>query len=529
MGTSAELDNDKLGIQLQEEIDAQLKELETLRVNRRNIGNPRKLSESISQIVWERFVLQIAGQAGKDFIRNNHDLKLSLRRADHYLNSDSFVDGKVPSHNFNNAKEYQERYDEWRTNFKENDPNKGIVRDAFDKNRPTGTASMAKDHTIPVKEILTDKDVTTYLSQEDKVKFANDTDVNLKDLDSAANASKGDKKMAEWLDSERDGKKPEERFNINRKELEERDAYAREKEQELIDKNKSIAEEEGKASRRAEALRSVGFTTQAVAMALFAKLTRTVFQELIRWFGEKDRKISSFFEHLKKAILEFLKDFKNNILMSIDVGVTVLLTQIMGEIVPMIRKALLFFKVGGKCFIDVSKYLKNPENAKKETSVKVMEIGKIVIASMTTAGAIGLGMAITGVLEFCVPALSVQIPLLGSPASLLGIFFGGLTAGICGAIVLKRIDEALENRQISDNVANQMVAQNGVLALQNQQFSYFEKALENASSRAAINIKDNMQNAKETMEDAKESIGKDRASDNQNAFDKIASMLDDLD
>lgn len=264
-------------------------------------------------------------------------------------------------------------------------------------------------------------------------------------------------------------------------------------------------------------------------MALLAKLTRTIFQELIRWLGEKDRKVKTFFQHLKKAILDFIMDFKNNVLLSVDVAVTVILTQIWGEIVPMIRKALMFLKVGGQCLIDVAKYLKNSDNANKETSLKVMEIGKIVTVSMTATGAIGLGMAITAVLVYYVPALGFQIPLLGSPASLLGVFFGGLTAGICGAIVLHTIEGSLEGRMISENIANQMVANNGVLTLQNQQYSLYRDQVESRATQTASSIKANMEEATQIMEEMKKSISETRETKNEKVFKDIASLLDDID
>ena len=204
------------------------------------------------------------------------------------------------------------------------------------------------------------------------------------------------------------------------------------------------------------------------------------------------------------------------------------MTQLWGKIVPMIRKALLFVKTGGQCTYSIIKYLKNPDNANKETSVKVLEIGKLVTVSMTTAGAIGLGMAITGVLDLYVPALSVPIPILGSPSSLLGVFFGGLTSGICGAIVLNYIDGALENKMMSENTASQMTIQNNILALQSQQFSMYMNQVSSVSSEKASNIKTHMTAAIQEMKESKESISDKRDTQNQKELEDIALLLDDF-
>ena len=279
-----ELNYDELDKQLQEEIGTQLKELEDIKADRKSIGNPKKLTESISQIVWEQFILQIGGQAGSDFIKQNHDLNLSLSKADHILNEDSFAQGKMPMHNFENRDNYQQRYDTWNSKFTDS-THEHLTKDfraPYDVNRVKGNSQYAMDHTISVKEIVLDKKAAAFMSQDEKVAFANDTNINLKPLDRAANASKGYKRMMDWLNSIRidkahpNGAKPDERFNINREELEKRDQVARAE----FDKDKNNAEQrtinEGKASIRAEALKSASFTAQAVAVALLAKLTRTI-------------------------------------------------------------------------------------------------------------------------------------------------------------------------------------------------------------------------------------------------------------
>ena len=537
MNENSDIDYEIIDSELRAQIGEQLKELEDVKIEATKIGDPKKLVDSISQIVWEQFVLQIAGQAGQDFIAQNNNLNLSLKKADHFLNEDSFVHGDMPSHNSENLQKYQERYEKYDSQFTDSSHEHLAknYRDPFDANREQGNSQYAMDHTIPVKEFVTDKEAATYMSQEEKVAFANNTDVNLKPLDTAANASKSDKAMKEWLNSKRadplhpEGQTPDQRFNIDKEELLERDRKAREEWEKTKNEAKIKAEEEGKASIRSETSRSLAVTTQAIAVALLAKLTRTIFQELIRWLAEKDRKAKTFFEHIKKAIIDFLKDFKNNVLLSIDVGVTVIFTQIFGEIVPMIRKALLFVKIGGESFFKVAKYLKDPANAKKETSVKILEIGKIVTVSLTTAGAVALGMVITGVLAYYIPALTVQIPLLGSPASLLGIFFGGLTAGICGAIVLHSIEGALEGRLLSENTFKQLTIQNGVLALQDAQFENIVATVNYKSQHAVETIENDLKNATDEMAKMRDSLNEDRKTENEDKLNSISSIVDGLD
>lgn len=105
--------------------------------------------------------------------------------------------------------DYQKRYDVWKDSLK----NLEEARKPFDKARPKGTKTVYKDHDIPVAEMVNDAAANAYLTQQELVAFANEP-TNLHDLDAQANQSKGDKSMNEWLNSERNGEKSTDMFNI---------------------------------------------------------------------------------------------------------------------------------------------------------------------------------------------------------------------------------------------------------------------------------------------------------------------------
>ena len=66
-----------------------------------------------------------------------------------------------------------------------------------------------------------------HMTRDEQVAFAN-SDKNLNLMDSSANRSKGDSSMSEWLNSERDGKKPDDRFEgVDKKKLLDKDKEAR--------------------------------------------------------------------------------------------------------------------------------------------------------------------------------------------------------------------------------------------------------------------------------------------------------------
>lgn len=526
------LDCKELDKAIESEINKNLADLKELKIERTKIGDPQKLVDSVSQIVWQQFILQIAGEVGHEFIKENGDLTLNLKRDSHYLNPDKFAKGEMPNHNSKYSKQYQNRYNDWNNTFTDSTHTnlKPNYREPYDATRAKGSASMAKDHTIPVAEIIRDKNAATYLSQEEKINFANDTNINLKDLDSSANASKSDKTMRDWMESTRDGKHPDERFNIDKEELLKRDEKAREEYSKTIEEGKKRAELEGKESIRAEATNALTHAGQAILLALLAKLTKTIFAELIKWLKEEKREIKSLLAHIKKAITDFFFDFKNNLLLTAEVGITVLIAEILGAIFPTIKRACLFIIIGGVTVYKVGKYLADPNNRNKETSIKVLEIGKIVTIGLTSAGAIGLGLVITGLLTKYIPPLAaIRIPLLGSIADLIGIFFGGLIAGICGAIVLHQIDGVLEGRLISENIAKQREVQKEVLLLQDLQFDNYVQMVDQARSTSASDVKNDFEQARKQLEQIKKSLNEEQTSKYEDDLNDINNLLDSTD
>ena len=523
-----EIDYEGLDNLLNKEIESQLKDLENLRTERAEIGTPKKVVDAVSQIVWEQLILQIAGTAGRDFIKQNHDLNLSLSKADHILNEDSFARGEMPSHNFKNFEKYNDRYQKWDANFTDHTHehlNKNY-RDAFDRDRPMGSKSMAMDHTVPVAEMLRDKKVAAFMSEEQKIKFANDTNINLKPLDSAANQSKSDKTVSEWFESTRDGKHPYERFNIDKEEVLKNDKTARSELDRQVKQGQEEAKAEGYESIKSEAKMVGTMAAQAIAVALFAKLTRHIFTEIIKWLSDKERNAKTLIENIKKGITDFFLDFKNNVLLSVDIGMTVILTSLFGEIVPFIRKILMFFVIGGRTAYEVIKYLKNPATKKKDTPTVILEVGRIAVIGLTAAGGIALGNAITVILAYYCPPLRAQIPLLGSWAGIIGIFLGGLIAGVAGALIVYQIDRTLMRRELSENIHKQLVVQGNALALQDQQFNLYVDQVDNRHDNALTNIESNIKQATEEMGKARDSLNEERTLENDQKRKDIEDLLD---
>ena len=152
-------DFDKLEEKLQSELEFKLSELDILKENQEQIENPDNLGKVVLDVVWEQFMNQVAIVAGENFIEENKGLTLDLRNEAHIQTTENFEKGKIAKHN--TKINYQERYDNWQSNFKK-DENGNIIyhttrsgkkeatlvegaRKPFDRGRPTGSAENKTD------------------------------------------------------------------------------------------------------------------------------------------------------------------------------------------------------------------------------------------------------------------------------------------------------------------------------------------------------------------------------------------------
>lgn len=355
-------DFDELEAKLQNDLDSQLSELEFLKEDREKIGSPENLGNIIKDVVWEQFNNQMATIAGTDFIKENHGLTLDLRDEAHIQTTDNFANGKIAAHN--DRIDFQKRYDDWQDNFQRDD--KGIVilkdkyktgnyqevlkeeaRKPFDENRDKGSATVHKDHIVPAAEIIRDPKANAHLNKQEQIDYAN-SEINLNDLDASANQSKGDRKMDEWLESERKGERPADRFNINEKELREKDRAAREEFEKLKDEGERKSIETGKQSQKDEMFKITGKALRTVIMQLLAELVKEVVRKLILWFKEAKKNLESLIDYLKAAIHSFISNLHSHLLNAGNALITTIATAIMGPIVRTIKKVWTMLKVGWK-------------------------------------------------------------------------------------------------------------------------------------------------------------------------------------
>ncbi len=531
-------DFDDLEERLQSQLDFELSELDFLKTEEEKIGNLDNLGETIKNVVWEQFINQIAVTAGEDFIKENNGLTLDLRDEAHIQTTENFENGKFANHN--TKIDYKERYDEWQNNFqkdengnvKTNSEGKKILtkdaRKAYDEGRDKGSAAIHKDHTISAAEVTRDPEAATHLTKTEKVNFAN-SEKNINDLDASANMSKSDKTMSEWLDSERNGEKPADRFNINEDELREKDKTAREEYENVKEEGKKKSVEAGKQSQKEEAFRISGKALRAVIMQLLAEFAKEIFAKLVKWLKSAQRNLESLLSSIKDAISSFVGKMKTHLINAGNTVITTIASSIIGPVVGTIKKVWTLLKQGWKSLKEAVNYIKSPENKGKSVGILLLETGKIVMAGLSAAGAIVLGEVIEKGL-MTIPILAVDIPLIGSLANIIGIFMGAVVAGIIGAIAINLIEKAIEKQRKAEIVGEQVEKGNEILITQRQVRHLNEKKLEHNKEQVASTIKERHEEAAEYIKKSIDSIFNHEVDkiDNKDKIEELDALLDDL-
>lgn len=541
-------DFDELEEKLQNQLDEDLADMQFLKDEHEKIGSPDNLGNVIMDVVWEQFLNQIAVTAGEDFIEANRGLHLDLRKEAHIQTTENFAKGKIATHN--TEIDYQKRYDDWQSNFVK-DQNGNVVmhktrsgkeeatlvkgaRAPFDKGRPKGSADKHTDmdHTISAAEIIRDPAANAHLTKDEQIAFAN-SEANLHEIPSDLNRSKGDMAMTEWLDTPNaKGQKPNEIFDISAEDdakMRNDDAEAREKYDEVRKKGEQRSIEAGKKSQREEAFRIGGKALRAVLMQLLAELIREIIANLVQWFKSAKRVLDTLLDSLKTAIHSFIGKMKTHLINAGNTLFSTVATAIIGPIFGTIKKVWMMLKQGWSSLKNAVQYIRDPANKGKSIGLLLMEVGKIIIAGLTGAGALLLGEVIEKGL-MTIPIFAFEIPLLGSLANILGIFLGAVVAGIIGAIAINMIEKQIEKSMKRDNIDARIKKGNEILNRQHQVQAISERKLEHTKTTTAHSIYERHAAASDEIRHSVENIRANCAMDEsiEDAFDDIDALFDEL-
>jgi len=539
---------DDLEQKLESDLEDQMQDLSGLEKDFEKIGSPEALGETVMNVVWEQFVNQIGVVAGEDFIKENRGLKLDLRDSAHIQTTENFAKGKIATHNTNI--DYQKRYDDWQSNFQHNEDGSVIThttrtgeqeanlvgksaRKLFDAERPIGSTERGTDmdHTVSAGEIIRDPVANAHLTKGEQISFAN-SEANLNEINASHNRSKKDLPMNDWLDTPNaNGQTPREIFDDMNPELEEQYRQKDKESREAYEKKKAEgekrSEETGKQSQKAEAFRIGGKALRSVLLGLLASLIKDIICKLIAWFRAGNRKLDTFIDSVKNAIMSFIFNIKEHLFNAGNTLITTIATAILRPIIGMIKKAWIFLKQGYKSVKEAIKFLKDPANRNMPFNVKMLEVGKIIVVGLTAGGAIILSEVIEKGL-MTIPGFAFEIPLLGSLANLLGMFLGTLVSGLIGALALNLIDRVVANKLKKLNLQQQIDRKNQIITIQGNLTKVVADKFGETRKQISNNIQGRHIQALEEMRSSIQNIVNNSEGENQSLYEDAEIVEDDL-
>lgn len=546
------VDFDELESKLESELKEQMEDLHELKLEHEKIGNPETIGNTVMNVVWEQFINQVGVIAGEDFIKENRGLTLDLRNEAHIQTAENFAEGKLATHNYKSREQLEHNYDRYK-NKPHGTFRKEYVDPGMDKAMPRAGV-LHNQGVETVTDIYTGRQIPTQTKLEDgrnNPKAAQREHVKPSAKcyeDPSLQMANGDQELADIINDPNNLQGYTTAERNNRKsdsspdEMQDRDKNkhwekAHKRAEEFIDKKRKEGEErlkqEGRQTQREEAFRIGGKALRAVIMGLLASLIKDIIRKLISWFRSGSRTLTTFIDSVKSALKAFISNLKEHLLTAGNTLVTTITTAIFGPVIGMIKKAWIFLKQGYKSIKEAIKFLKEPVNKNMPFSIKMMEVGKIVIGGLTTGGAILLSEVIEKGL-MGIPVFAFQIPLLGSLASLLGMFLGALVSGLIGALALNVIDKYIANRLKKENDNKQFEKKNEIIHIQEQLIMVTAANTVSQKKQMASNISNRHSEAAEHYNEIKQSVQNKSVESNKlhdstvNTNSDITNLLDDM-
>lgn len=531
---SVDFDEEELSIEdlearFEAELELQLSDLSMLEEEKEKIGNPDNLGKVIMEEVWKQF----GNQIGLDM--TNETLIQSYNREHPEEYNKAIGDAIMQD------EKYKEAAAAMKQQHKE-----GTLTDAYTGKTMDANDKPNLDHVVPRKELH--DNVRRKQANIDTKDLANKEE-NLAPTNESLNKSKGKKSNQQYVDEraqrEADLIKQNEAAH---KKIDESNKSEAEKriEHEKIDKrlqdkldadDKLMMEADAKARKAINQDIAVGVAKQtakkagkdalkAMAVAALFDLLKSIMNGLVRFFKENHKSFKLFLTEMKESIKRFISHISSFVKTGASSVIGTVISEIFGPVVSMFKKLASLIKQGVSSFVEAVHYLIAKENRNKPISVKIAQVGKIVIAGLAAAGAIVGGEIIEKAL-LQIPVMAVEIPLLGSIANITGLFLASLLCGVVGAIVINRIDCYIAKQQKNDNLDSQIDKKNEIFQTQDKLIDVKVRKMSETKEQAVHSMRETREQAKDVISEAMATIFREDEDEEDNA-DRLSGTADEL-
>ena len=125
--------------------------------------------------------------------------------------------------------------------------------------------------------------------------------------------------------------------------------------------------------------------------------------------------------------------------------------------------------------------------------------------------------------------MAVDIPLLGSPANLIGTLMGAIVCGVIGAIAINLINKHIARQQKNDNLDAQIDKKNDILATQDELLAVKGKKLNVTQQKVAHQVTERHRETGVQLTEILESVLDSSVSETQDlSNEELDRMLQDL-
>lgn len=524
-----DLSIEDLEANLEAELEAQLSDLSFLEDEKEKIGNPDNLGKVILDEVWTQFENQI----GLDM--TNETLIQAYNREHPEEYNKAIADAIMQD----------EKYKEANKAMKQQHQD-GTLTDGYTGKTMEATDKPNLDHVVPRKELY--DNVRRKQAGIDTKDLANKEE-NLVPTNESLNKSKKEKSNKQYVE-EREQREDtlKKKADAAHEKIEKSNKSEVEKrlEHEKVDKrlqdkldadDKMMMDADAKARKAINKDIAVGVAKQtakkagkdalkAMAVSALFDLLKSIMNGLVRFFKEKHKTFKLFLAEMKESIKRFISHISSFVRTGASSVIGTVLSEIFGPVVSMFKKLASFIKQGVSSLVEAVHYLTAKENKDKPLSIKIAQVGKIVTAGLTAAGAIIGGELIEKAL-LQIPVMAVEIPLLGSLANITGMFLASLLCGVVGAIVINRIDQYIAKQQQNDNLDSQIDKKNEILHTQGKLIDVKARKLEDTKEQAALSMLERREQAKDIISEAMATIFREEDGEEDNSG-RLSSTASDL-
>lgn len=270
----------------------------------------------------------------------------------------------------------------------------------------------------------------------------------------------------------------------------------------------------------------------AMAVSALFELLKSIMNGLIKFLKEKQKSFMLFINEMKASVKRFISHISSFVQTGVSSVIGTVISEIFGPIVSMFKKLASLIKQGVKSVIEAINYLTDKKNINKPISIKIAQVGKIIISGLATAGAVIGGELIEKAL-LNIPVMAVQIPFLGSIANLAGMFLSSLLCGVVGAIVINLIDKAIAKKKRSEMTSTMIDKGNQILQTQSIMRVIKQVKTEESKINFEKSIVQRHAAASAAFHDAVSSLAEDGVSadnaeyNNDEAFSEIATAQEE--